>query len=87
MGRFLQEIILHDTVGAYAANTVQATLIRLFCIRCTKLQDVILRVILSKKCCINICPIINYYVANSILMYVQTTFKKGLISFSAKYCS
>jgi hypothetical protein len=37
---------------------------------CAKLQDVITRVILRKKCYINIHPIVNCYIATSILMYI-----------------
>ena len=44
---------------------------RLFCTWSAQLHDVILWAIMSKKCYINICQIINHYTADSILMYIH----------------
>jgi hypothetical protein len=41
-----------------------------FCIRCDKLQDVIVCVILIRKYYINKCPVIDRHVGTSIVMYV-----------------
>jgi hypothetical protein len=45
---------------------------RAFRIRCTKLQDVIIWVIFSLKCYVNLCPIINRYIATSIVIFQDT---------------
>jgi hypothetical protein len=44
---------------------------KMFCIRCAKMQDVELWIILSKKYYINIRPIFKHYTATSILIYVH----------------
>lgn len=42
------------------------------CVRCAKLSYVILRVILKQKCYVNTCPIVNRYIAKTILMLKDT---------------
>jgi len=41
------------------------------CVRCAKFPDVIMKVILREKCCTNICMIIIFYFAMSILVYIH----------------
>lgn len=49
--------------------TLHVSLHRMFCIKCAKLQDVIIPVIYSQKCYINISLIINFNFAVNILMF------------------
>jgi hypothetical protein len=47
------------------------TIYRLFRMRCAKLQDIIMWAVLSKNCYTNIRPIMDYYAATSILLYMH----------------
>lgn len=54
----------------FFGNTFTHALYRALCLKYAKLKDVI-RVILCEKCHIKMLPIINRYIATSILMYLD----------------
>lgn len=58
--------VLLNSVATKASGYV---LYRLFCIKCAKLQHVIIQVILKKKFCVHICPNINHYIAINIWIF------------------
>jgi len=56
-------------------SVTHCTLYRMFQVTCTKLQDIIIRVILSTKCYINKYPIINRHSATSSLLSPDNTLR------------
>ena len=65
----------------------QSEVYRIFCIRCSKLQDVIVLVTLSKRSCINICLIVNCTVSINIWMYLDGHNQKWQNTYTLSLCT